>query len=236
MIQKLNTTLRNFNAALKNTVPSDAVSDNSSEERRSQLKIYFKKPNWRYPLLTLGWAILLLIAEALSLGLLVFFIAVAWLCYEFQPLFNAPKDKDVDRWLAQDLQFLRRRSLERLNIDESELIQEKSLFIRGPILNARRTNIASEDVAWRKGKDTKPRFSAYYVTVIHLTEHKLSAYQCEYNLIRGVPVRENDDEYFYRDVVSVSTKDIDIDNIALSANQILRSARVFPASCSGESS
>ena len=204
----------------------DKVLGLSSEDRRSKLKTYFKKSKLLYPVLTLGVALLLTQADIL-LGLLGVLIAGVWVYWELRPMFDAPEDKMVDRWLAQDLQFLRRRSLERLNIDESELIQEKSLFVRGPILNPGRTNISTEDVTWKKGKDKKLRFSAYYITVIHLTEHKLSSYQCDYNFIRGVPVRENDDEYFYRDVVSVSTKDIDIDSIELSANQILRSAQVF---------
>lgn len=200
--------------------------DISSEDRRSKLKTYFKKPALRYPLIALGIAVLLTQTN-LWIGLLGMLGAGAWVYWELRPIFDAPADKMVDRWLAKDLQFLRQRSLERLNIDESELIQEKSLFVRGPILNPGKTNISTEDVTWKKGKDKKLRFSAYYITVIHLTEHKLSSYQCDYNFIRGVPVRENDDEYFYKDVVSVSTKDIDIDSIALSANQILRSAQVF---------
>lgn len=198
----------------------------SSEARRSKLKDYFKKPSWIKPAITLLIGLFLFSANGF-LGLVVTLAGAAWLYFEIRPVFDAPKDNIVDLWLDDDLQFLKKRSLERLNIDESELIQEKSLFIRGPILNPNKTDIASEDVKWKKGKDGKLRFSAYYVTVIHLTEHKLSSYQCHYNFIRGVPIRENDDEYFYRDIVSVSTKDITIDSIELSVNQVLRSAQVF---------
>jgi hypothetical protein len=197
----------------------------SAEDRRSKLKNYFKKSSFIQAIITLLVGLFLFSVNG-SLGFFVTLFGGVWLYLENKTLIDAPSDAIVDLWLKEDLQHLKIRSLERLNIDESELIQD-SLFIKGPILNPSETSIASEDVKWKGGKDGKFRASAYYVNVIHLTEHKLSSYQCNYNFIRGVPVRENDDEYFYKDVVSVSTKDITIDSIELSANQFLRTAQVF---------
>ena len=73
------------------------------------------------------------------------------------------------------------------------------------------------------------------VTVVHLTEHKLSSYQCDYNFMRGVPLNEQDDEFHYRDVVAVSTREAST-NYTLPNNELMKHAQLFKlAVSSGDS-
>lgn len=67
-------------------------------------------------------------------------------------------------------------------------------------------NIANAYPAFRKGKDNLFRFTPVNVTVINFTEHQLITYSCALDLTTGAALNENTDEYFYRDIVSVSTK------------------------------
>lgn len=117
----------------------------------------------------------------------------------------APSDQEIDIFLSDDIKELQNRALERLNIDSSELIRD-SIVIRGPIF-WKPNGVSKEEVLWKTGKDKITRFNINAITIITLTEHKLSAYQCDYNFMRGVPLNERDIEFFYIDVVAVSTRD-----------------------------
>jgi hypothetical protein len=146
---------------------------------------------------------------------------------------DAPGDQTVDAYLIDDIEDLKKRSMDRLNIEEAELIRD-SIVIRGPILWSTH-GVPTEELAWKKGKDERIRFSINSVTVVHLTEHKLSSYQCDYNFIRGVPLNERDDEFHYRDVVAVSTRD-DSTNYTLPNGVLMKQAQLFKlAVSSGDS-
>jgi hypothetical protein len=59
---------------------------------------------------------------------------------------------------------------------------------------------------FRKGSDQKARFSPVDVTIINFTEHQLNSYQCALDLMTGKPLCEGVSEFFYTDIVSVSTQ------------------------------
>lgn len=203
-----------------------ALSDSMLEDKkRDHIKKYFKKPKikWAIILIIVG---LLLLSSKLYFGLLLLFAGAGWLFYELKPVID---DKTIDTWLINDMSDLNKRSLERLNIDESELIRD-SVVIRGPIL-WETSGIPDNELAWKKSKDKQIRFSINAMTIIHLTEHKLSSYQCDYNFIRGVPLNERDDEFHYRDVVAVSTRD-DSTNYTLPNGSLMKQAQFFKLSVS----
>jgi hypothetical protein len=142
---------------------------------------------------------------------------------------DIPEEQTVDAWLIDDIEDLKERSIRRLNINKAELIRD-SIVIRGPILWS--TNgIPSQDLLWKKGKDQHIRFSINTITVIHLTDYGISSYQCDFNLLKGVPLNERDDEFHYRDVVAVSTRD-DSTNYRLPNNVLIRHAQLFKLSVS----
>lgn len=200
----------------------------SEDEKRKRIRNYFHKPKLKWPLIItfLG----LLISTQSSIGLIVLVGGGLWLFLLTVPFFGAPGDQKIDAWLIDDIEKLKQRSLERLDIDPSEIIRN-SVVIRGPILWETR-GVPSKDLAWKKGKDKYIRFSTNAVTIVHFTEHKLSSYQCAYNSMRGVPLNEQDDEFFYRDVVAVSTRD-DATNYTLPNGRLMKQAQLFKLSVSG---
>lgn len=207
----------------------------AEDKKRSKIKLYFTKPTLLKPiiLILIGlalWGRLL----ALNIpGIVSYFIILVggiWLYIGAKPLFDSPTDKVIDGWLLEDIENLKKRSLERLNIDGSELIREESLVIKSPRLWTIR-GIYDREITYRKGKDRIIRFSVYHITILHFTEHKLSSYQCDYNCIRGVPINEQDDEYFYKDVVSVATRD-ETTNYTLPNNVIMKHSQAFVLSAS----
>jgi hypothetical protein len=214
---------------------SIALSNGVSEdEKRKRIRNYFKKPQLKWAIILLVIGLLMLSSSStLGLGLLLLLAGGGWFFFELKPVMDAPGDKTIDAWLIDDINYLKKRSLERLNIDESELIRQ-SVVIRGPILWETR-GIPAKELAWKKGKDKRIRFSINAVTIVHLTEHKLSSYQCDYNFIRGVPLNERDDEFHYRDVVAVSTRD-DSTNHSLPNGTLMKQAQLFKlAVSSGDS-
>ena len=210
---------------------SNSISEN---QKRKRIQNYFKKPKLKWPIILLVVGLLLLQSSStLGFGLIVLFAGGAWLFVELKPVMDAPGDQTIDSWLVDDIEHLRKRSMERLNIEKSELIRD-SVIIRGPIL-WETYGVPVAELAWKKGKDERIRFSINDVTVIHLTEHKLSSYQCDYNFIRGVPLNESDDEFHYRDVVAVSTRD-ESTNYTLPNGVLMKKAQLFKlAVSSGDS-
>jgi hypothetical protein len=211
---------------------SNGISEN---EKRQRIRNYFKKPQltWAIVLLVVG-LLMLSSSSTLGLGLLLLLVGGGWLFFELKPVLDAPGDKNIDAWLIDDISHLKKRSMERLNIEEIELIRKDSVVIRGPILWETR-GIPVKELTWKKGKDQRIRFSINAVTIVHLTQHKLSSYQCDYNFIRGVPLNERDDEFHYRDVVAVSTRD-DSTNYTLPNGILMKQAQFFKlAVSSGDS-
>ena len=210
------------------------ASKSSEDQKRQRIRNYFKKPKLKWPIILLVIGLLLLSqSSSAGIGLLVLIAGGAWLFFEIKPVMDAPGDQTVDAWLVDDIEHLKKRSMDRLNIEEEELIRD-SVVIRGPILWSTH-GVPTEELAWKKGKDERIRFSINAVTVVHLTEHKLSSYQCDYNFIRGVPLNERDDEFHYRDVVAVSTRD-DSTNYTLPNGVLMKQAQIFKlAVSSGDS-
>ncbi|MEQ9669880.1 hypothetical protein [Coleofasciculus sp. G2-EDA-02] len=200
----------------------NAFQNSSEDDKRRRIKNYFAKPKLKWPIILM--VIGLIILTQSSIGLIFVLAGGIWLFIEVKPLFDAPGDQTIDAWLINDIESLKKRSLQRLNIDESELIRE-SISIRGPIL-WETNGIDTKELACKKGKDGRIRFSINAITVVHLTEHRLSSYQCNYNFIKGVPLNEQDDEFHYRDVVAVSTRD-ESTNYTLPNGNLMKQAQLF---------
>jgi len=209
--------------ASQNVSLATSVSEN---DKRKKIRNYFARPKLTWPIVLIVIGLLTLLA---GIGLILLIVGGIWLFIEVQPLLDTPGDQTIDAWLVDDIEQIKKRSLGRLNIDKSELIRD-SIVIRGPIL-WNKNGIPSDDLAWKKGKDERTRFSINALTVVHLTEHRLSSYQCDYNFMRGVPLNEQDDEFHYRDVVAVSTRD-DSTNYTLPNGNLMKQAQLFKLSVS----
>lgn len=216
-------------ASASQSIPLTGTS--SEADKRKRIRDYFAKPQLKWPLILLVLGLLTIGLR--GFGLIVLLAGGVWLFLELKPTIDAPGDQTIDAWLADDVEQLKKRSLERLNIEESQLIRD-SVVIRGPIL-WEVGGVPVKEITWKKGKDQRTRFSINAITIVHLTEHKLSSYQCEYNFMRGVPLNEQDDEFHYKDVVAVSTKD-ESTNYTLPDGTLMKQAQFFKlAVSSGDS-
>jgi hypothetical protein len=164
------------------------------QDKRTQIKKYFKKfPKWTVWMIIIGLPLL----AARGVGV----IAIAIGVWGLVTYYRKPTDGQMDAWIQDDLKGLQARALARTGVDQSELIGE-SVMVYGP----RFWNIGGAETGIKKGKDGVVRFMPLGVTVINFTPNQLVAYQCALDLTTGNTLSESTDEYFYRDVVSVSTQ------------------------------
>src|SRR2546425_6912812 len=168
-----------------------------ADDKRSQLKKYFKKfPKASIVLILLG-------LTSFPAGVDVFpalvLLAIGgWLIYSWS---QQPTDEQVDRWVAEALQHVRKGALAKGGVDSSELVAE-TIVLFGP----RFWDIGGADAGIKKGRDGILRFMPLGATVLNFTADQLLIYQCALDLASGNLLNESTDEYFYRDIVSVSTQ------------------------------
>lgn len=218
----------------------------SSNDKRIRISNYFIVPSNIVVVSSIGYAfcafpILMLpisiIEEILITYLSVFAICIliTFLCFfiRIKHFKNLPGEQTLDAWLIDDIDNLKTRALERLNICNTEQTHE-SLVIKSPIL-WKTNGIKKNEITFKNGKDKKVRFSIYQVIIVIFTEHSLSFYQCDYNFIKGIPLNEKDYEFSYKDVVSVATED-NTTNYKLPNNVVMRHCKLFKLSLtSGDS-
>jgi hypothetical protein len=170
-----------------------------NEDRASQLRKYFAPfPKWTIWVIILG--VLMLATQsagAVVMGLGAIGLGIWGIVSSSQ----RPSDEQVDAWIMESLKKLHKRALEKTGLEESDLIGEP-VAVYGP----RFWNIAGAAAGIKKGNDGIVRFMPLGVTIINFTPNQLVAYQCALDLTTSNPLHESTDEYFYRDVVSVSTQ------------------------------
>jgi hypothetical protein len=191
-------------------VSAEATSVSSHLEqgiRREKIKTYFDA-------LPLGCAYGLAVIAALMVGrgvpqggrtavsvLMVgglFAIGVALI---FKQHREKATEAELDAWLDQDIRNLMGLSLSKVGLHQSEIIREP-VAVTGPAV----WKVAGTTKASKKGKDGILRFTPVVVTVINFTKDQLVGYSCVLDLHTGKPHSESTDEFFYRDIVAVSTK------------------------------
>ena len=133
--------------------------------------------------------------SAIGLLVVLFFGASA------QKAAQAAADARLDAWLEEDLQKLSKTSLTKLATEGSDLVSDP-VQITGPRL----WDTGGATVLFRKGQDNRLRFTPVSVSIIHFTQNQLLAYECVFDSTTGRPLNERTEEYFYKDVVAVSTK------------------------------
>jgi hypothetical protein len=197
----------------------------STTDKREQIKKYFQPfPTWAVVVIVIGIVLLLIPSLAVRfVGILLIGGGIAVLAMER----NKPSDAQMDLWIEDDLQGLNAKALNKSGTDPSECVGEKVL-VTGP----RFWNVAGAPILYKKGNDNTLRFTPIGVNVINFTAHQLISYSCVLDLTTGNALNESTDEYFYKDVVSVSTqtKSLTLENYQL------KSAETFVLTTSGGTS
>lgn len=146
--------------------------------------------------------VLLFSAGSLLLGLSMLGRLLSQRAYEkaYRQAEPKPSDAQVDIWFHEDLERLRARAFEKLDLDErstrSYNINGQPLVVHGP----------GPSPMVKIGEDNEVRFSINNILIIYLTQYHIASYQCIVNLVDGSIASESTREYHFDDVVSVSTE------------------------------
>ncbi len=114
-----------------------------------------------------------------------------------------PSNARIDLWLRDLITSTRDQSLAKLGLVKEELTKEEIILIGF----TDDMQLIPEGDRWlRKGKDDVIRFTPLSLTILQFTERHLGVYRAVLNFIRDVTLNERTDEFFYKDVVSVTTQ------------------------------
>lgn len=194
-------------------------------EKRSQIKKYFKPfPKWGVWAIVIGLPLL----AVKGAGILPIAIGI-WALLDWN---KKPSDAQMDAWMEEDLAMLNQKALAKTGTDASEIVGDPVMVV-GP----RFWDISNAEVAFKKGKDGVLRFTPVGVSVLNLTENQVIAYECALDCITGSALSEGTDEYYFRDIVSVSTK-TKSKNVQVPGTGLLQlnSAEIFELTTSGGTS
>ena len=168
------------------------------DDKRTQIKKYFKPfPKWGVVLGVIGLLSLMAGTPGVILGLVLIGIG-GWAIFNWS---QKPSDQQLDAWIEEDLKGLNAKALNKGGTDASELVGE-AVVVTGPRLR----QLGGADLFFKKGKDNVIRFTPIDVSIMNFTPGQLVSYQCALDLTTGNPLNEGTGEYFYKDVVSVSTE------------------------------
>jgi hypothetical protein len=112
-----------------------------------------------------------------------------------------PTDADIDRQVRTILEELPQRALKKLALDADEVKLIDPIIVGGHPLGSRGSRIRV-----KIGKDGKVRSSIVEGIAIFFAEQELHAYKYQVSLVKKNESSDRTDVYFYRDVVSVSTR------------------------------
>ncbi|MEM3112759.1 MAG: hypothetical protein QXY90_06945 [Candidatus Anstonellales archaeon] len=174
------------------------------QTKRNMIRNYFKPfPRWAIGMIVIGVVFLIGLAPEVGVGAIISGLLIAGIggigIYSYGQ--GKPTDQQMDEWLEEDLKGLSKKSLNKMGIDETELVSE-SIQITGPRL----WDVGGADVFFKKGKDNVLRYTPVSVSIIHFAQNQLLGYTCVFDFTTGNALNESTDEYFYKDVVSVTTR------------------------------
>jgi hypothetical protein len=112
-----------------------------------------------------------------------------------------PTDADIERQVHAVMAELPQRALQKLGLDADEVTLIDPIIVGGFFHGTLGTGSRV-----KRGKDGRLRSSLFEEVAIFFAEQELHAYKYQVSLVRMDESSERTDVYFYRDVVSVSTR------------------------------
>ena len=168
-------------------------------DKREAIKAYFAPFPWWAVWAVTGISVCIAwqgIFFAYGLGWIVI-AAAGWFLKDW---FRRPSDESLDLWTQEDLAKVIPRALEKCQLDPGDTINDPDT-----ITSIRLRSFGKAFFGVKRGRDHLLRFTPIHVVVINYTQYQLVIYQCALDLTTGVPLNERVDEYFYKDIVSVTT-------------------------------
>jgi hypothetical protein len=198
-------------------------------DRKKIAKYFNPFPTWTIIFIVIG----VLLVAVKGIGLIPLIIGGVGLYFYFS---GKPTDQEMDTWLQEELRVLNGRALQKCGLDQSEVVAE-SVAVWGP----RVVNTGGIPFQIKTGKDGQIRYNPIDLSVLNFGQNQLLGYQCAYDRFTGNCLQETTDEYFYKDVVSVSTKtDTTSKDVVVGKKQVervqLKNSEMFRLTTSGGTS
>jgi len=192
------------------------------KKKRKLIKRYFKSKG--VPLVTIligvvGVSMIVFGEDESLLGFGILFVFLFIILITIKLLRRGPSHEQIDEWLHEDLSRLPKLALNKLDLDEDDLVTDQ-LQLVAPVMWATH-GVPNDELlfkAEKKGKKRKARYAIHHVTVILLTDSHLGAYTADFNFLRNTYLNELAQEVHYQDVVSVSLRE-DSTNLSLADGQ-----------------
>ncbi len=139
----------------------------------------------------------LLAGLANAAGFILLILGIALLVMKLK---GRPTDSEIDQVYASEVNGIKEKALKKLGLDEDEVKAIEPIVFDGNYF----PNIQKQ--SWyTRGKDEVVRASNYQAVALFFSEEQVYSYTYAFSII-GDEKREATDEYFYRDIVSASTK------------------------------
>lgn len=207
-------------------------------EKRKLIQEYFDAPKPKLQILPIIIGIVLIfigfnnhwlfIAIGVLIGLIAFYNY-----YTAKKRYEArPSDEQIDAWFNESLKKIVSKGLDKLGFDENEIAGDE-IIISGPILwNV--NGVPKNEIKWILGNDGITRFSVYNISVFYIAKKGFGIYSSIFNFIRDVTVNDQTDEYFYKNITRVGTREKS-SNYTLPDGKKLVKSEIFTLDVAGNS-
>ncbi|MBS4223178.1 hypothetical protein [Lederbergia citrea] len=156
---------------------------------------YFESISWKGAIISIIIGLILLSAYA-PLGVIILIAAGAYLYFKIK---GRPTDGEIDAIIQKQADIALQKGYDKLGVDPDEVNLIDPIVIHGPMFQRIRLPYLT-----KKGKDEYVRSSNHEIMVFFFSEQQVYFYNYSFSIIDD-EINEGTDEYFYRDVVSVST-------------------------------
>jgi hypothetical protein len=159
------------------------------------------------------WTVILGFADFCSfafndvVGIIGLVLFISLVSYIFIKAWSIPTDKEYDAWLERHARSMVPRARKKLNLERSSIIgpplRVDSFVLPGSVPAL---HFLTDDVQMKEGKDGKWRFSVNVFMYFFPADHYLAVFYRSVNALNqfAAPFEETE-EYFYDDIVGVTT-------------------------------
>jgi hypothetical protein len=150
--------------------------------------------------------VILLVCKVWLWGVVAIVLAIAIGYVMFSGI---PSDAEIDAQRDLFMEPLKDQAIKKLGIDEEEAKIAPPLFLKGYCFGASVLgDKANQNVCDRKGSDGAWRSPECVLSAFFFTEHEIHYYSRTVSLISDA-FKEYTEEFFYKDVVSIKTDEIE---------------------------
>jgi len=145
-------------------------------------------------------------AELLTLGIIFALLGIGLFIvgfvynYRVQAKVIKVNDNEIDQFCDYMVNYIKTQALQRLGLDEENLREAEPIMVKGYNFDGK----MGEHSKMKRGRDNILRSSDYQITLFYFSKDQVHSYVRVFSIINDI-FFESTEEYFYRDLVSVST-------------------------------